>query len=37
MWRDTQPEEHMPYIKLEDRKKFDDAINNLHLPADAGI
>lgn len=26
----------MPYIKQEERRKFDDAINNLQLPSDAG-
>jgi hypothetical protein len=26
----------MPYIRQEDRRKFEDAINNLQLPADAG-
>jgi hypothetical protein len=26
----------MPYIKQEDRKKFDDAFNNLHCPESAG-
>ena len=26
----------MPYIKQEERVKFDDTINNLHLPDNAG-